>query len=222
VFAQPVTVRRLGIGLAAFVALLTSACAAGQHASTSEQRPSLDGTNGSVGSINLRGIVIEAPSGTTAYYPVGSDAAVKIVLVNNGTQQDRLISITSPAVTDWGSFATTSDADAVIEAHSSPSAAETKSGKAKPSGTPSATTLPLPTPSQSIAISAGSRRSWGTPESKGTLLLIHTTKALYPGTTIPLTFQFANAGSVTLAVPIALSRSPQTSVIPEPSSSIEG
>ncbi len=219
-FAHPVTVRRLGIAVTAFVALLTSACAAGQHASTAEQLPSLDGANGSVGSINLRGIAIEAPSGTTAYYPVGSDLAVKLVLVNNGTRGDRLISISSPAVTDWGSFATTSDASAVIEAHSSPSASpsKTRSGRANPSGT----TIPLPTPAQSIAIDAGSRTSWGTPESKGALLLTHTTKPLYPGATIPLTFQFENAGSVTLAVPIALSRSAYTSVLPVPSSSIAG
>jgi hypothetical protein len=44
---------------------------------------------------------------------------------------------------------------------------------------------------------------------------------VYPGTTIPMTFDFAQAGSVTLQVPVALSGAPNTSPIPELSTSAE-
>lgn len=192
-------VRRVGLGVAVAAALATTACAAGQQASTADERPTIDGTEGSVGQINLRGLVVEAPSSGSVSYPVGSDVAVKLVIVNNARQADQLKSITSPAFSDWGAFATTAQADQVA---------------ANPSSATS-----LPTPSRSVKIASGMRKSWGTPEAKGSLLLLNSTRVLHPGTTIQMTFGFAKAGSVTLAVPIALSGSPNTSPIPEPSGS---
>jgi hypothetical protein len=180
VSAEPVTARRLGIGLAVAAVLLTSACAAGQQAATANARPTLDGANAEIGPINIRGTVIEPPSGSALFYPVGSDLPVTVVLVNNGTKADQLTSITSPMVTNWS---------------------------ASSASTP-------------VSIDPGARTSWGTPESKnGQLLLTHTKKKLYPGSTIPVTFSFANAGKVTFAVPVGLSSSPPSSVIPEPTTS---
>jgi copper(I)-binding protein len=224
--AEQVTVRRVGIALAVAAALLTSGCAAGQHAGTADESPTLNGVNASVGTMLLRALVIEPPAGATTYYAVRSDATVKLVLVNTGTAPDQLTSITSPAFDDWGAFATTAAADAVVNADAAalapkssaaPSKSAQNSGSSAPSGTVTAT--PLPTPSKLITIEPGSRTSFGTPDSRGTLLLIHATKLIYPGTTIEVTFTFANAGSVTVVVPIALSLSPRSSVVPEPTSS---
>jgi hypothetical protein len=248
--AEPVTVRRLGLALAVAAALLTSACAAGQQAGTANELPTLNGTNASVGAIDLRGLVIESPSGTTPYYPIGSDAAIKLVLVNTGTKADQLTSITSTSFSDWGAYATTADADAVVSADAAKHAPKSSAAASSPaassssapasSGSPtgrgsrpatsaasspaaSRTSSPLPVPSKSITIAPGSRTAWGTPESTGALLVLHTTKLIYPGTTISLTFTFAHAGSLTVVVPIALSSSPHSSVIPEPTtSSFEG
>jgi copper(I)-binding protein len=234
--AEPITVRRLGIGLAVAAALLTSACAAGQQASTANQKPTLDGTNATVGSMALRGLVIEAPD-RGVNYPVGSDAAIKLVLVNTGSKPDRLVSITTKAAADWGSFST-ADAATVAAADTAPSttsavapptaapgsASGTESGSATPSGsTGSSAPTPLPAPVRSVLIAPSSRVSWGTPESKNVLLLRKTTTELYPGTTVSVTFRFADAGSVTVDVPIALTPVANLSVIPEPStSSVEG
>jgi hypothetical protein len=249
--AEPVIVRRLGVILALAAAVLTSACAAGQQASTSNEKPTIDGTNISVGSMDLRGLLIESPTGSTPYYPAGSDASVKLVIVNTGQKADQLVSITSPAFSNWGAFATTAQAGAVVDADQSKQAAATAqasssaaasspatgsgsatgsasasaSGSAatSPSASPTPTQVPLPQPSRSVSINPGSRTSWGTPEAKGTLLLLGTKQVIYPGSTIQLTFTFANAGSVTVAVPIALSTAPHSSVIPAPASStIEG
>jgi hypothetical protein len=211
--AEPVPARRIGIGIVVAAALLTSACAAGQKAATSVEKPTLDGTNADVGSLHLRGLVIEAPAGQTPYYRVGTDPVLRLVIVNSGEQSDRLVAISSPAVSDWGAFATSAAASAVKAAAASPSSSSSSS-----SGAPSTSTQ-LPTPTRSIPIAAGGRVSWGVPESKGALLLLHATKSLYPGTAVPITFTFANAGSVTTQVPVALSLSPHSSVIPASTSS---
>jgi hypothetical protein len=247
--AEPVTVRRLGIGFAVAVALLTSACAAGQQAQTADERATEAGTEATLGSIGLRGLLIDAPAGTTPYYRPGSDASVKLVIVNSGNQPDRLTGITSSAFGDWGAFATPAEADAVEAANQTPatptsSAASTSAGVrtsapgsgtaspggsgSRPAGTggaasrtsakPSASPTRLPTPRKSVTIVAGGRVSWGVPDATGELLVLHLTKRLYPGTTVPVTFTFANAGTVTVVVPIALSSSPEFSVIPPPPS----
>lgn len=212
-------VRRVSVGVAVAAALVTAGCAAGQQASTANELPTLDGVDGNVGPINLRGMQIEAPTGNRVSYPVGSDVAVRLVIVNNGRQPDRLVSITSPAFRDWGAYASAADAARVVAAGNSPTPTPTQS----PTAT-SPTGKALPTPSRSVEIAPGSRMGWGTPESTGQLLLRNTTQVLHPGTTIRVTFTFAQAGSVTLAAPIALTAGTNTSEIPTPASgtSIEG
>jgi copper(I)-binding protein len=209
--AEQVNVRRLGFVLAVAAALFTSACAAGQHAGTADEAPTLNGVNASVGSMLLRALVIDAPSGATTTYPAGSDATVKLVLVNTGTSEDQLTAVTSRAFSDWGSFDTTAAADAVVSADAA--------ALAPKSSAASSAAAPLPIPSRLIAIAPGSRTSWGTPEAKMALVFLHLVRAVYPGTTIDVTFTFGKAGRVTVAVPVGLSSSPHPSVVPEPSDS---
>jgi copper(I)-binding protein len=205
-FAEPVTVRRVGIGLALIAALLTAGCAAGQQAQTAQQKPTLDGTYADLGPLKLRGIAIEAPSGASTAYSPGSAALMKLVIVNTGQRPDTLTSITSPAFSDWGSYASPTDASAVASA-----------------ATASPTSGGLPSAQQSVVVVPGSRVSWGMPESTRALLLRDLTGKLYPAATVPVTFTFQNAGSVKVAVPVGLSLVPGSSVIPVPStSSIEG
>lgn len=245
--AEPV-MRRLGIGLAVTLALLTSACAAGQSAQTANQKPTLDGTLADVGNIALRGLAVEAPSGRLPYYPAGSDAQIKLVVVNTGSKADSLTSITSPVAGSWAAFASAADASAFQAAASagqSSSAAATSSPAPSPSrhhktrssgagasgsstasgsssapasSTPAApsTSSAAPKPIAKVQIPSGARVSWGVPEAKGTLLLLHLKQRVYPGTTIPITFTFADAGTVTVQVPIALSSQPGSSTVPEP------
>jgi periplasmic copper chaperone A len=203
-------VRRVGLGLAVGIALLTSACAAGQRAHTAEELPTIAGANADLGTIHLRSALIDAPTGTTPFFHKGSDLTVKLVIVNSGTKPDKLVSITSPAVTSWGSYATTSDAEAVVSA---------ASASPQPSGSATAS-APLPTPARKITIGPGQRVGWGTPESPAALLFSGTKQELHPGTTVPVTFTFQNAGTITVEVPIALTANANSSVIPAPSSSV--
>ncbi|MDT4961120.1 MAG: Copper chaperone PCu(A)C, partial [Pseudonocardiales bacterium] len=51
------------------------------------------------------------------------------------------------------------------------------------------------------------------------VLLIRLSKALFPGTTVPVTFTFANAGSVTLDVPVQITVNGTVGLTIEPPSS---
>lgn len=198
--------RTLGIGLAVAAVLVSSACAAGQQAATANEKNTVDGANADIGMIHIRGIVVDPP---TLSYKSGDSATVKVVLVNtSGTKSDMLTSVTSPVFSDWGTFSTTAQADAVLAADAS-----------QPAKKKSAS--PLPTPNRQVLIPAGARASFGTPESTGALVFLKFTKDVYPGTTIPVTLRFAQAGTITIAVPIGLSGSVNTSPIATPSG-IEG
>jgi copper(I)-binding protein len=244
--AEPVTLRRRGIGLAVAVALLTAGCAAGQQAQTAYQKAVEEGTEAMVGAMALRGVLINAPSGSSPYYPAGGDATMRLVIVNDGAKADQLTGITSASFTSWGAFSSTADAATVANGANSPSLSLPPSSAAAASTTPaasssaaagsssaagassaatsaSATPTPqTPAPSTSVAIASGARVSWGVPDAKGALLLMHLKQRVYPGSTIVLTFTFANAGSITVRVPVAVSASPQSSTIPAPTSGGEG
>jgi copper(I)-binding protein len=201
---EPVAVRRFGVGVAAAAALLTSACAAGQHAQTAQQKSTIDGTNASVGSMDLRGLAIQAPVKGT-YYEAGSDALVKLVIVNSGSRNDTLTGISSPSFVGWSAYPSASDAESVQSTD--------ESSGATPATAPAGT--------KSVPVPAGTRVSWGVPEATGGLLLKTFKKPAYPGTTVNITFTFAKSGSKTLPVPIALTTGPNDSVLPGPSATGE-
>ena len=81
-------------GLAAL--LLLAGCGSGQRAQTYQERTVAEASNGAVGSIAVRNVAVSAPTtGTT--YPVGSSAPVTLTLVNEGAEDDVLMSATTPA-----------------------------------------------------------------------------------------------------------------------------
>jgi hypothetical protein len=187
--AEPVTERRFARRLAAVMAgfglLLTGACAAGQVAQTADQKPTLDGTQADVGDIHLRGLAILPPS--AVFYPAGSTARVRLVIVNSSDRADTLTSITSPRITTWASFNNSLAATANVGGV------------------------------RSVRIPPGARVSYSVPETRSILTLRGLKTRVFPGTTIPLTFTFARAGAVTVATPIQLHHPPGSSVIPGPS-----
>lgn len=182
------------LGAAVLATALTAGCAAGQLAQTAEQKPSLDGTNATVGSIGLRGLAIEAPTSGPAY-DTGAAAPLAVVLVNSGAKADKLTSITSAAFGGWGSY----------------SAADAKTAQGAGAAAAGGT--------QSVALAPGSRVPYGVPDAKNVLLLLKSTGKLYPGTSVPITFTFAGAGTITVTVPVKLSQGGGTLTVPAPSGS---
>jgi periplasmic copper chaperone A len=125
--AEQVLVRRVGIGLVAAVALLTSSCAAGQKAQTADVNESIDGTSVHVGSITIGGLAIQPPKG--AYYPTGSDVPLRVVIVNSATKSDTLTSITSSSIAGW----TTTGSSATSTSSASKAASVTIAGGSRAS-----------------------------------------------------------------------------------------
>lgn len=76
--------------------LLLAGCGAGLHAQTYQPRPAADATNTSIHAIAIRNLAVVAPADSQGY-PVGADARVQLALVNQGTQNDQLIAVTTDA-----------------------------------------------------------------------------------------------------------------------------
>jgi copper(I)-binding protein len=203
---QPTRLRHLGIGLAiACAALLSAGCAAGQHAATAQELPAIDAANGAnVGNLQLRALAVEAPATGTSY-PKGSDAYLMLTIVNTGRSNDTLTGVSTPAAAGWAAYpSTTAAAFAAAASSTSPSSAPTS----PPSGAQTKVVIPAQT---SVGFSV--------PTTQQVLLLSNLTSPLYTAQSIKITFTFTDAGSVTIAVPVQLSSTPATSVVPAAPSS---
>ena len=219
--AQPSIARRIVIGVtAAAAALLTASCAAGQHAASARQSPSIDGANAQVGSMLLRTVAIATPSGK-CYLP-GGDAALSLVLVNNSQNPDTLTSVSSPR---FSSYTVAKTADDLNPATGSGDCGAAASGSAPATGAPatgdSSSAAQAAAP-QTIAagksLHLGLKNSGttdpGVPTAPIVVLDGLTGGPLHPGESVPVTFSFASAGKITLEVPVQLSAAPNNSVIP--------
>lgn len=207
--------RRLGpavAGGALGLALLTG-CAAGQHAQTVEQTPAIDGVQAQAGTIAIRAAGIAAPESGTSYAK-GSDAELRMVLVNQGSQPDKLVSVSSPAATgaelsagsgSSGSGSSASDSASPAASDSSPSASASgsasasssasDSASASPSGSAAGSPLDLP-PQQSVPI--------GISDGDATAMLTGLNAELFSAQPIPVTLTFASGTSVTVTMAVQL------------------
>lgn len=89
--------RHLGVpavGLAA--ALLLAGCGSGQDPQTYQEKAASDATNTSVGAIAVRNLAVQGPLQGTVLRQ-GTDARVTVTLVNDGADNDALVSASSPA-----------------------------------------------------------------------------------------------------------------------------
>jgi copper(I)-binding protein len=212
--------RRLGPAVACGalgLALLTG-CAAGQHAQTVEQTPAIDGVQAQAGTIAIRAAGIAAPESGTSYAK-GSDAELRMVLVNQGSQPDKLVSVSSPAATgaelsagsgssgsgssgsgsaspaasDSSSPSASASSSAAASASASSSASDPAS--ASPSGSAGGSPLDLP-PQQSVQI--------GISDGNATATLTGLTAELFSAQPIPVTLTFASGTSVTVTMAVQL------------------
>jgi copper(I)-binding protein len=196
----------------ALSALLVAGCAAGQDAQTINQRPPIDGASAAAGTIAVRAAGLSAPDG--AFYAKGDSAQLELVLVNNGTSDDTLTSVTSPAAggaqfgtagSSGGSSGTgspsSSDSSSASDS-SSPSDSSTASssgsaGASDSSSTATSTPIPLPHGS-SVMIGFGNGPS---------VTLTGLSQQLYPSQTVPVTLTFGSGATVTLTLAVKLASS---------------
>jgi copper(I)-binding protein len=200
---------------AALVALsavvVTTACAAGQNAATSTQRASQDGTRGHVGKIQLEGVSLPAPVGSS--YGTGADVPLTISIINNGHSSDTLTNVSSSAFTGGWDIEATGTVQAAQRAQATASANPfaSSSAPAPTSGPsqeiPAGTSLPLGLTELSAAGGASAR----TLVLKG---LADKSSPLFPGSALKITFSFAKAGDVTLTVPVQITAKANQQTLP--------
>ncbi len=183
-------------------ALLTAACGAGQIAATANEKPAVDATNGGVGKMQIVDVAFHSPSGNS--YATGASVPMTAYIVNNGEKADKLVKVSSTVFGGgWNVVSTPSLLPG-------------------PSGAPSASTQPV-TNAAPQTIGAGSAVGYGlqdlSPSGAGspeTLVLLgyKGSQPLFPGGTAQVTFTFANAGQVTLTVPVQLRNAPSGQTVP--------
>nr|WP_166639531.1 copper chaperone PCu(A)C [Amycolatopsis sp. SID8362] len=214
--------RVLGAGVLALgAALVLAGCGAGQITQTDSQQPAVNGTYAQVKTIVLRNAAVQYPTSGPGY-PVGATPALTLTIVNQGAQDDSLVSVT----TEDGTQATIGGSKDVVAAHSlvvgpddaveSTNEAQT-SAPASPSS--SASSTPTAAGSSSATASPGNLTATATaevpssgpaatptaPEKVGqaTVTLPALKQPLWPGQVIKVTFVFKNAGPVTVELPVA-------------------
>jgi copper(I)-binding protein len=201
----------VAVGLAA-IGLV--GCSAGQVTQTDRVLPAVDGNAGDAGDNALRDVLIAAPE-SGGNYSAGDDAPLTLTIVNRGTADDELTSVSSPAAGKVELIGdTTLPSRAALrvlvpeESSSSSASATSTETSATSESSPGSTETSQSGGSSSAAGTAASEPAvTGTelaPEVVGSLSIVLTdlTADLLPGRNVPITFVFAEGGSVTINVPI--------------------
>jgi len=228
------TSRSVLAGLVVAGGLALSACASGQVAQTAQMRPTVDGQMAQVGSLAIRNVALDYPAG--GVYERGSDARLRMVVVNGGVAPDSLVSVSSPVATDvtisaGGSAEVTGSATPEPTGSASESASptatpsDTASGTATPSASPGGSASPSPTSSPTpsptpenaqIQIPPNSYVSFR--EDGPRIMLTGLTRQLRPGQNLVVTLTFQRAGSVTMTIAVG---TPEAQLPPAPTVSVE-
>jgi copper(I)-binding protein len=141
--------------------LALAGCAAGQQAQTAEQRPTVDGQNGSLGPLALRDVTLEYPS--AGVYEQGGDARLEMVVANDSGDSDALVEVRTDAAQEVriteAATGGTGEATPTPPVETSAEPSSTPTGTA--SGTPTGTSEPK-TPSAS----AGPGEPSGSPSTE--------------------------------------------------------
>ncbi len=214
-------VRRFAVAAAAAVAggLLLASCAAGQHAQTVGQLPAIDGVSATSGTIGVEAAAVLAPDNGPSY-PKGSNALLQLVLINNGSQPVKLLSVSSPvaagalvsnaglpdSVSSSDSASASASASASQHATSTTSPSSTGQTSSSPSGTGSVTGSPISAPKDlPIAVPAGQSIQVGYSVAGANIVLNNLTTSLFPAQNVPVTFTFQTGTSTTSTLSVTLS-----------------
>jgi copper(I)-binding protein len=206
----------IALSAAAATALLLSGCAAGEHAGTSKEAPVVDAGSAKLGSIGINAISILAPSANS--YAKGAEAPLQMYLTNDGQTADQLLGISTSAASTVRAYANAAAASEALTqaAEASDSAASSQS--------PSAASSPASSAADSssaascapaagftpITIPAEGAVPIGYSDTQKVLLLQGLTASLFPAQSVQMTFAFCHAGSIEVAVPVALTPGPST------------
>ena len=228
------TSRSVLAGLVVVAGLALAGCGAGQVAQTALSKPTVDGQMAQLGPLAIRDAALEYPAG--GVYERGSDARLRMVIVNSGIRPDALVSASSPVATDvtiseGGSAGATGSATPESTASGSETASpgatptDTGSGTATPSPSASGSPTTSPEATPTAAATAENARIQIPPnnyvsfrEDGPRVMLTGLTQQLRPGQNLRVTLTFANAGSVTMTIAVG---TPDAELPPAPTVSVD-
>jgi copper(I)-binding protein len=219
-------------GLVVVGGVALAGCGSGQVSQTATQTPTVDGQTAQVGPIAIRNAALDYPVG--GLYERGSDARLRMVVVNSGIDPDALISASSPAATSvtiseggsaeaTGSATPQPGASASETASPGATASDTASGTPAPGGTASASgSTPAATPTASATpenarISIPPNNYVSFREDGPRVLLTGLTRQLRSGQNLRVTLTFEHAGSVTMTIAVG---TPEIQLAPAPTVSV--
>ncbi|MFC4377042.1 hypothetical protein ACFO5K_23445 [Nocardia halotolerans] len=187
--------------LAAAAGLALTGCSAGQHTQTSSQAPAINGNNADIGAIALRNVHIVYPESADGHGK-GGKAALALTIVNSSeTVTDELTSVS----TDLGPITITppgGDGKFELEPQQTvavgPVAAD-----AAPAGDDHHDTTPAAPTSAAAPTTAGGDTPSLDPQAEPAKIEIDgLAEEITPGLTYSVTFNFKDAGTVEVAVPV--------------------
>ncbi|MGY0502838.1 hypothetical protein ACWZHB_30495 [Nocardia sp. FBN12] len=191
--------------LAAAAGIALTGCSAGQHTQTSSQAAAINGNHANVGDIALRNVHIVYPE-ATAEHDKGGKAMIALSIVNTSEiVTDELTSVS----TDLGQIKITGpggDAKFVLKPQQTvvvgpATAAPAAAGDhhAAPSAAPATTAAPTTT---SAAPTGNDTPSIDPAKNPATIEITALATDIVPGLTYNVTFNFKDAGTVQVAVPV--------------------
>ena len=134
------TSRSVLAGLVVVGGLALTGCGAGQVAQSAVQSPTIDGISAQVGQISIRNLALEYPDQGT--YAKGSDARLRLVLVNESVSDDTLIAVRSNVSADVTITAASAGAASGTPTLTAPPPSNTPTATGTASGTPTASEEP--------------------------------------------------------------------------------
>lgn len=204
----------MALGVAALLGV--AGCGSGQVTQTDTMLPAVNGNMGQIGPIAIRDAMLAYPQGGS--YPVGSDAPLVLAIVNTGASADELVDVVSPVAGDaeligdrnlpGGTSLAVGEpgAEAQAQTPSSP----TTTATTPPPSSPTSPSEPATESSESSPTSAAPTSATEPVEiGKLTVVLTGLTAPVASGKTVPVTFVFRNAGSITVELPIAAPATPR-------------
>ena len=84
------------VAASACALLVLTGCGTGLRAQTYLEKSTAEATNDAVGFLAVRNFAVLGPTTGTAW-PAGASAPMRLTLVNEGGEEDRLVSVTTPA-----------------------------------------------------------------------------------------------------------------------------
>ena len=204
------------------VAMLATGCGAGQNSQTALKEPSVPGVHANLEDISLRNVQIVYPGREHPSYPQDGAAPLEVRIFNSGSTPDALVGVSSPVakevglLSESGKDASGACPDAEVDAEqpkpTEKPADEPASPGASPSESPGRETSPEPTespagaaPATTFSVEVKPRGcALLAPGAAYHLVLSGLNEELSPGDTVEITFQFSEAGDVTLNVPFGM------------------